>query len=487
MNSKPRLLTSLVLLLSVLLFSKEGMAEGGLSQKSKREALKEKRLEQKELNRIRSSGLYSMSTWKYNYSFGKPEKKGIQLSSVRYNRNGYKVEETIYNPNDASIVLKSEYRYNEDGNLTEEVTTKGDSKTKAIYRYDSTGNKKEMVSYKQDGTVDRKGVYVYDGDNNLIESLGYLEDGRLFSKELYTYDSTGNVIQLLNSVSRFSYAYDADGNMIGITKYIRDFNNLDSAVYNVADRIAFVYNNLEDLAAEYVYRPDSSIKARSTFQYDVKGNMAAETEYSADGRVNYSAVYKYDRRGDLVEESGVEKDRPFKNVYKFDRNGNKKEWIVFDQVNEPKTLEKYIYEKYSMEMKPESSDSGVQAEYVQPDTSEGRVLNEDLFQFLGCRIIASDGAYLGLVWADTSHPHSIVNPWGQYGFEGSPTSIFNPNCPYGGLRGVFSPFNKSCPSPPSLYREGKFISYLSDNTAFNPRVPASRLMTFLMQQAKSKE
>ncbi|MGA9405765.1 MAG: hypothetical protein WBW71_01405, partial [Bacteroidota bacterium] len=124
---------------------------------------------------------------------------------------------------------------------------------------------------------------------------------------------------------------------------------------------------------------------------------------------------------------------------------------------------------------------------IKPDTSEAHGMNEDLFQYLGCRIIASDGAYLGLVWADTSHPHSIVNPWGQYGFEGSPTSIFNPNCPYGGLRGVFSPFNKSCPSPPSLYREGKFVSYLSDNTSFNPRVPASRLITFLMQQAKSKE
>ena len=30
------------------------------------------------------------------------------------------------------------------------------------------GNKKEMVSYKQDGTVDRKGIYVYDGENNLV-------------------------------------------------------------------------------------------------------------------------------------------------------------------------------------------------------------------------------------------------------------------------------------------------------------------------------
>jgi hypothetical protein len=487
MNSKPRLFSSLIFLLSVLLFANEGLAEGGLSQKSKKEALKEKRLEQKERDRIKMAGIYSMSEWKYNYSFGRPEKKGVQISSVRYNSNGKKIEQAIYNQNDGTIFSKTNYRYDRDGNLIEEVATKGDTKTKTIYRYDSAGNKKEMVSYKQDGTVDRKGIYMYDGDNNLIESLGYLSDGRLFSKELYAYDSTGNVIEQKNSISRFTYSYDNSGNMTELIKYGRDFNNLDSAVYNIADRIAFVYDSSENLKAEYVYKPDSSVKAKSTFEYDGRGNLVTEIEYSSDGRIDYSATYKYDKRGDLIEESGIEKDRPFKNIYKFDREGSKREWIVFDQVNEPKILEKYIYDKYSVAMKAEAPDSGAQAEYIQPDTSEAHVLNEDMFQFLGCRIIASDGAYLGLVWADTSHPHSIVNPWGQYGFESSPTSIFNPNCPYGGLRGVFSPFNKSCPSPPSLYREGKFVSYLSDNTSFNPRVPASRLVTFLMQQAKSRE
>src|SRR5271157_221138 len=104
MNSKPRLFSSLILVLSILLFSGEGMAEGGLSQKSKKEALKEKRFEQKELERIKTSGIFSMSEWKYNYSFGKPEKKGIEVSSVRYGSDGNKTEEIIYNPNDGTIL-----------------------------------------------------------------------------------------------------------------------------------------------------------------------------------------------------------------------------------------------------------------------------------------------------------------------------------------------------------------------------------------------
>ena len=162
MSNKPRLFCNLILLLSIPLFSSEGLAEGGLLQKSKRELLKESRLEQKERNRIKASGIFFMSTWKHNYSFGKPEKKGTEISSVHYDANGNMIEETTYNQNDATIFSKTNYRYNEDGNLIEELTTKGDAKTKTIYRYDSTGNKKEMVSYKQDGTVDRKGIYMYE-------------------------------------------------------------------------------------------------------------------------------------------------------------------------------------------------------------------------------------------------------------------------------------------------------------------------------------
>lgn len=483
MNSKPFLLT-VILSLSVLLSVSEGFAQGGLSQKSKRDLTKEERLEQKERERIKTSGIFSMSVWKYNFIFGKPDKKGVQVSSVRYNTQGHKVEETVYNLNDANAFAKTNYKYDRRGNLIEEIKTKGEIKTKIIYRYDSTDAKKEMVVYKPEGTVDRKAIYLYDGDNNMVESLGYLVDGRLYSRESFAYDSSGDMIENKSSLARFTYEYDSDGNMIELVKYGRDFKTHDSLVYRISDRMIFEYDSLGNLNSTAVLKVDGSVKAKSKYQYDRNGNVIEEVEFSSDGRAVYRVSYKYDKRRNIIEDSGIEKGHPFKNTYKFDRKGNKKEWIAFDQVNEPRILTKYVYEKYSTRRRSEVPDSSAQPEFIQPDTSEAHVMNEDLFQFLGCRIIASDGTYLGLVWADTSHPHSIANAWGQYGFDGSPTSIFNPNCPYGGLKGVFSPFNRSCPSPPSLYREGKFVSYLTDNTSFSPRVAASRLMTFLMQQEK---
>ena len=483
MNSR-LFLSTVILLLSVLLSVSEGFAQGGLSQKSKKDQTKEGRLDQKERERIKTSGIFSMSVWKYNFIFGKPEKKGVQVSNIRYNTQGYRVEETVYNLNDANAFAKTNYKYDRKGNLIEEIKAKGENKTKTIYRYDSIDTKKEMVVYKPEGTVDRKAIYLYDGDNNMVESLGYLADGRLYSRESFEYDTSGNMIENKSSLARFTYEYDSDGNMVELVKYGRDFKAQDSLMYRISDRMSFEYDSLGYLNSTAVFKADGSVKAKLKYQYDWNGNIVEEVEFSPDGRAVYRVSYKYDKRKNIIEDSGIEKGHPFKNTYKFDRKGNKREWIAFDQVNEPKVLTKYIYEKYSTRRRSEVPDSIVQPEFIQPDTSEAHVMNEDLFQFLGCRIIASDGTYLGLVWADTSHPHSIVNAWGQYGFDGSPTSIFNPNCPYGGLKGVFSPFNRSCPSPPSLYREGKFVSYLTDNTSFSPRVAASRLMTFLMQQVK---
>ena len=189
-------------------------ADGGLWQRSKKELAKQARIAEKETKRIRKSGIFSVSVWKYAYIFGKPDKKGTQLSSTRYDSRGNKVEEKIFNTSDGSILSKIDYRYDSDGNLVEEVHSKGEEKTKIVYRYDSTGNKREMVSYRTDGSVDRKSVYSYNSDGYLTECLGYLSDGHPYSKESYAYDSAGNVIEEKNSLTRYVSRYDGDGNVV---------------------------------------------------------------------------------------------------------------------------------------------------------------------------------------------------------------------------------------------------------------------------------
>jgi uncharacterized protein YkuJ len=290
MNSKPFLLT-VILSLSVLLSVSEGFAQGGLSQKSKKDLTNEERLEQKKRERIKTSGIFSMSVWKYNFIFGKPDKKGVQLSSVRYNTKGHKVEETVYNLDDANAFAKTNYKYDRRGNLIEEIKTKGEIKSKIIYRYDSTDAKKEMVVYKPEGTVDRKAIYLYDGDNDMVESLGYLVDGRLYSRESFAYDSSGNMIENKSSLARFTYEYDSDGNMIELVKYGRDFKTHDSLVYRISDRMTFEYDSLGNLNSTAVLKVDGSVKAKSKYQYDRNGNVIEEVEFSSDGRAVYRVSY----------------------------------------------------------------------------------------------------------------------------------------------------------------------------------------------------
>ncbi len=45
-------------------------------------------------------------------------------------------------------------------------------------------------------------------------------------------------------------------------------------------------------------------------------------------------------------------------------------------------------------------------------------------------VIASDGAYLGVLSSDLSHPESISNPQGNYGSIHSTTSTQNPHSMY---------------------------------------------------------
>jgi hypothetical protein len=116
---------------------------------------------------------------------------------------------------------------------------------------------------------------------------------------------------------------------------------------------------------------------------------------------------------------------------------------------------------------------------------DGEPINsEEFYQLLGSRIIAPDGTYLGMVVADTANTQSIINTWGQYGFTQSPTSIFNPTIPYGGDAGIFSPFNAQSPSPPSIFKDGKFFTYLTDNDSFRPRSAPRKLIEFLKTLAK---
>ena len=447
--------------------------------KSRKEIQKDNLTEQKERKRISSSGIFSVTKTKFIFRFGKVDKTGTAESLIRYDSKGNKTKETLYSARDGKIESTISYAYNKNGNLFEEITKKNEVSTKIIHRYNVSNHKIESVFYKSDGAVERKISYVYDDSGLLLETIGRLDDGRIFMKDTYLYDGNGNIIEFKNNLKKYVMEYDQFGNITSVSKFNRYFKAQDSIQFNLNEVFTMEYNRFGNLLELRSLRPDNTLKARTKYLVNENGQILEEKEFTAENRLVYLRILKYDKNQNLIEESGVDRVLKFKNIYKYDSRNNRTDWISYDQINEPITLMKYSFGRYA-----EMNAQGNQVKSKEFDSlligNNGDPLEKnEFFQILGCRIIAPDGTYLGMVLADTANPQSIVNTRGQYGFNQSQTSIFNSTIPYGGANGLFSPFNPESPSPPSIYKDGKFFTYFTENENFRPRSSPRQLMQFL--------
>lgn len=467
---------------SILTFTISDAQQNSYIPKNKKEIEREKRELQKERKRIVSSGIYSVTTTKYQYKFGKPDKKGSLESTVRYNGDGNIVEEIAYN-SIGEIKSRTTFRYNTKGNVFEEVLKRDENSFKTIHRYNTSGKRVETVYYKADGSIDKKITFIYDDHNLLLETIGYLDDGRVFQRDSYFYDSDGNVIEFKNNLNRFFYTYNADGAIATIEKYLRHFQVVDSTQYVLADRFLFEHDRNGNLISMIHERPDNTVRSHFRYAFNSAGQMTEEKEFNAEGRLMYTRRLAYDKNGNISEEQGTEAGKKFRHTYKYDSRGNKIEWTSFDQINEPQFVTKYTYNRYS-------STQTENASVIFSDTAVLEIdetMLEEFRQLISGKIVAPDGSYLGAIVVDTMDSQSIMNAWGQYGFDESPTSIFNPSIPYGGPAGVFSPFNPTSPSPPSIYKDGKFFSYLTENENFRPRSSPKKLIQFLRNLPQPKK
>ena len=453
--------------------------------KSKKEIEKEKQFQITERKKIASSGIYSINAVKFNYRFGKVEKTGTVESTVRFDDKGNKIREITYNPSDGTVNTTTNFRYDKNGNLVEQTVKKGDATLKTVHRNNSRNNRIETVVYKADGTVERKISYVYDDMGLLLETIGKLDDGRMFMRDSYLYDGQGNIIEFKNNLKKLTSVYDAQGNIVSIGKYQRYFKAHDTIQYNISERFVFEYSRSGHLIEMRTYRPDSSMKSRTAYIRNAKGMLLEEKEFNSDGKLVYARNLKYDTQQNLIEESGTDRALKFKNSYRYDSRGNKIEMVAYDQINEPVSVTKFTHGKYGSTAASPSTTMPAAEDSLFVEEDEP-LNSEEFFQILGARIIAPDGTYLGMVLADTANPQSIINTWGQYGFTQSPTSIFNPSIPYGGEKGIFSPFNPQSPSPPSVYKDGKFFTYLTDNDNYRPRSAPHKLVEFLKKLVRQK-
>lgn len=454
-----------------------------LLPKNKKEIEKDAESAKMERQRISSSFIYSKTQTRYAYKFGKIEPKGITESITRYNNSGYIIEESNFNNIDGSLQTRKAYRYDNRGNIIEETVTTNENITKTVNRYNTLNKLSESILYKNDGSIDKKITYLYDNNGLLLETIGYLQDGRLFLRESFLYDHTGNVAERKNSQNKFVYGYSNSGNIRTLLKYTRVFHLSDSTSYQLTDRYEFTFDKKDNLVSMSNFRPDSTVKARYEYTVDPNGLLTSEKEFSGDNALVYQRRIIYDAANNVTEESGFDHSYYFKTTYKYDSRGNLIETVEYDQIKEPKYLLKITYGRSTPNKEPKNPETAPSIESIPPVDAgifETDPIEDEKYEpYIGGRLVAPDGAYLGIINADSTDSQSIINSWGQYGFQESPTSIFNPTIAYGGKDGVFSPFNPTSPSPPSIYKDGKFFSYCTENENFRPRISPKKLITYL--------
>lgn len=97
----------------------------------------------------------------------------------------------------------------------------------------------------------------------------------------------------------------------------------------------------------------------------------------------------------------------------------------------------------------------------------------------GSKIIANDGAFLGIVSQNSFVLNSISNSYGQHGSDYAVKSIFNKFSKYGGDISNLSPFNSLAAKPPKIILANGQWAYLTKNKVLTPRIDTTIFISWL--------
>ena len=268
-------------------------------------------------DRIKASGISSVTVYEFGYKFGNPEEDGILLEYFEYNDDGkLELVQTFnrYSEDDYEIEI---IKYN--SSISEvEITTEDDDDNileKVIEKYNSSGDIIEEVEYDRTGSLKSKLNYSYNNDGTL--------------KNISYKDSEGNIRKVVE------YKYDSDGKLIE-KKTLKDNQETKKIMYVYED------NKIEEI----FYKPEGSIEEKYIKTYD-GDNMIEEIKMDADDIIVFKASYKYDSNGNKIEKAlyGLNGSSIInKIIYQYDDNGNLMKAIEYNKTNEPIKMMKYEFE-----------------------------------------------------------------------------------------------------------------------------------------------
>lgn len=97
----------------------------------------------------------------------------------------------------------------------------------------------------------------------------------------------------------------------------------------------------------------------------------------------------------------------------------------------------------------------------------------------GGTIIANDGQTLGIVSRDRFAKDSIANQLGKHGSQFQKLSIFNQFGDYGSRFSELSAYHRTASTPPRIFKNDRFVAYVTVNKSLTPRVHPDTLKAWL--------
>ena len=171
-------------------------------------------------------------------------------------------------------------------------------------------------------------VYRYDEQGNLTEQYEYNADGRTQSKIVFSFDDSRKTIEAdstdgENIISKSFYNYDSKGKLLGIKS--QDTSG------NLLKQIGYTYNETGKLREEKCIDTSGKIIYRKVCKYDANGKLTEQDYFNAAAKMYLSC--KFNPSGKLIERktynaNGIATSR---HMVLFDNAGNKTEEDDFDE------------------------------------------------------------------------------------------------------------------------------------------------------------